>query len=169
MTQLFEEFQAFRRILCICPCCGDLVRVSDLKLKGKGAIAKTWLDKHQKKEQDMAKKAEKFGEREERLREIAREKGRKEAEKVFNNAILPSFKALKLDPFDVKPILNPIDFVVFDGMNKKENIKDVIFLSKMCKSHSLNSIRLQIKKVIADKKYDWQVARIDEAGGIIFE
>ena len=83
MTQLFEEFQAFRRILCICPCCGDLVRVSDLKLKGKGAIAKTWLDKHQKKEQDMAKKAEKFGEREERLREIAREKGRKEAEKVF--------------------------------------------------------------------------------------
>ena len=168
MTQLFEEFQAFRRILCVCPCCGELVRISDLKLKGKGSVAKTWLDKFEKKEQEIANKLEKFDEREAKLREIAVAKGRKEATKVFNNAILPSFKILKLDPFDVKPILNPVDFVVFKGMNQEE-VKDIIFLSKMCQSPSLNATRLQIEKVIADKKYEWQVARIDENGSIVFE
>jgi len=41
------------------------------------------------------------------------------AERVFNQAILPSFKALKLDPFDMKPLLNPVDFVAFKGMTRK--------------------------------------------------
>ncbi len=169
MTELFREFQEFRKILCICPCCGKLVRVSDLRLKVKGITTKTWLDEYQKKEQEILRKEERFDEREEELREIAREKGRKEAEKVFNKAILPSFKALKLDPFDVKPILNPIDFVVFKGMNKVGTISDILFLSKKDNVTSLNSVRQQIQKVVSKKDYEWQVARIDEKGNIRFE
>lgn len=103
MNELFEEFQEFRKILCVCPCCGDLVRVSDLRLKVKGSAIGTWLDDYEKKNQKLDKKEEQFNEGEEELREIAREKGRKEAEKVFNDAISPALKALKLDPFDVKP------------------------------------------------------------------
>ncbi len=169
MTELFREFQEFRKILCVCPCCGELVRVSDLRLKVKGAATKTWLDEYQKKEQEIVKKEGRFDEREEKLREIAREKGRKEAEKAFNNAILPSFKALKLDPFDVKPIFNPIDFVVFKGMNKVGTVSDILFLSKKYNVASLNSVRQQIQKVVSKKDYEWQVARINENGNIVFE
>ena len=164
--KLFKEFQEFRKILCICPCCGEFVRVSDLKLKDKGPAPRTWLDDHEKKEMQMEKKEEWFGEREQKLRESAREKGRKAAEKVFNNAISPAFKALKLDPYDVKPILHPIDFVAFKGMNKQDMISSVLFLSKACNNTILNKIREQVKDAILKKKYDWQVARIDEKGEI---
>jgi len=88
---------------------------------------------------------------------------------VFYNAICPSLKALKLDPFDVKPILHPIDFVVFKGMNKEETISDVIFLSKPYDCPSLNSIRRDIKIAVSKNRYDWQVARIDDKGNIAFE
>jgi len=169
MNLLLEQLQEFRKILCICPCCGEIVRVSDLHLKLKGTTIKTWLDEYQKNEQEIEKKEERFDEREEKLRELAREKGRKEAEKVFNKAILPSFKALKLDPFDVKPILNPVDFIVFKGMNKKETVSDILFLSKEYKIPSLHLIRQQIQKAILQKNYGWQVARIDENGKINFE
>ena len=113
----FEEFQQFRRILCVCPCCEEIVRVSDLRLKTKGPDFGTWLDDFKKKQLELSKEEELFGEKEGELREKAREKGRKEAEKVFYKAICPSLKRLKLDPFDVKPILHPVDFVVFNGMN----------------------------------------------------
>ena len=166
---LFEEFQEFRKILCVCPCCGDLVRVSDLRLKVKGPAPRTWLDDYEKKCIAMDNKEEKFGEKEGKLREIAREKGRKAAEKVFNKAISPALKALRYDPFDVKPILNPIDFLVFCGMNKSDSIKEIVMLSKKCKNAPLTTIRKQVKTVIAKRKYEWQVARIDEAGGIEFE
>ncbi|MBU0536461.1 MAG: hypothetical protein KKE20_05820 [Nanoarchaeota archaeon] len=169
MTELFKEFQEFRKILCVCPCCGDLVRVSDLHLKVKGPAAKTWLDEYDKKSQAMDKKEERFDELEVKLREKAREKGRKEAQKVFNKAISPAFKALKYDPFDVKPILNPVDFVVFKGMDKKESVSDIVMLSKICKNSILNTIRKQVKDAITNKKYEWQVARIDEKGKIRVE
>jgi len=168
MTEFLEEFQGFRKILCICPCCGELTRVSDLKLIAKGTV-NTWLDVYERKEMQLVEKEEKFGEIEVRLREIAVGKGRKEAEKIFNSAVLPYFSALKLDPFDVKPILNPIDFVVFKGMNKKNLISDIVFLSKKSAYSSLNTIRSQIGKVIAEHKYEWQVARINEDGNLIFE
>src|SRR3989338_8622101 len=112
--ELFEEFQELRKILCLCPCCGELVRVSDLKLKVKGSKINTWLDDYERKQQLLANKVESFEEKKSKLREKAVEIGRKEAHRVFNNAISPEFKALKLDPFDLKPIFNPIDFIAFN-------------------------------------------------------
>ena len=62
MTELFEEFQKFRKILCVCPCCGDLVRVSDLRLKLKGRVVRTWLDDYEKLSLTLDKKEERFDE-----------------------------------------------------------------------------------------------------------
>lgn len=76
---------------------------------------------------------------------------------------------MKLDPFDVKPVLNPVDFVVFKGMNEKESISDIIFLSREYNCPSLNKIREQVKTAVEKKQYDWQVARIDKQGNILFE
>lgn len=169
MTELFKEFQEFRKILCLCPCCGAIVRVSDLKLRAKGPAVHTWLDKYETSSRAMERLEERFDKIKDKLREKAVAKGRKEAQKVFNQAIDTTFKALKLDPFDIKPILNPVDFAVFKGMNKKEAVNDVIFLSKESTNALLNKLRQQVKAAVQKKKYDWQVARIDEQGKIEME
>ena len=158
-----------RKILCICPCCGEIVRVSDLHLKVKKPVTKTWLDTYEAKIIEMSKKEEKFDEKEKKLREKAIEKGREEAKKIVNNVVLPIFRKLKLNPFDVKPLLSPVDFLVFDGMTEEEKIKNIIFLSKISKIESMNLIRKQIKEIISQKKYSWQVGRIDNLGGLTFE
>jgi len=166
---LFEEYQLFRRILCICPCCNQLIRVSNLRLKAKGAAPKTWLDKYEAKDLLLTKKEEAFEEQVEKLREEAREKGRKAAEKAFFKAISPSLKKLKLDPFDVKPIFHPIDFIVFKGMNSLRTISDIMLLTREHNCPSINPIREQIKKAVTQNKYEWQVARIEETGNIRIE
>ena len=50
---IFTNFLEFRKILCICPCCNNLTRVSDLRLKAKGKVAKTWLDDFEDKLDSM--------------------------------------------------------------------------------------------------------------------
>ena len=165
---MIEEFQEFRKILCVCPCCGDIVRLSDLRIRSKGPVAKTWLDEYDGKMQALSRREEKFDEKEQILRERARKKGRIAAEKAVNNAISPALRALKLDPFDVKAILNPVDFVVFDGMNKTDSVSSIVFLSKLVRNKELNLIRRQVKKAVVGGKYEWQVARIGEDGGIGF-
>ena len=165
----FEEFQEFRKILCVCPECGEIVRVSDLKLKDKGRVEKTWLDDYERRSLQMGKKEEEFNEIESELREAAVEKGRKEAQKIFNKAIKADLRKLKLDPYDIKPILNPIDFVVFKDMNSKDLISDIVFLSKKIENQNINMLRTQVEKVIEEQNYEWLVARIDNTGQIEFE
>ena len=117
----------------------------------------------------LQRKEEEFDEIEDELRQKAREKGRKQAQKVFNKAISPSFRELRYDPFDIKPVLNPIDFVVFKDMTKKKVVNDIVFLSKKLNNVGINALRKQVKQTIANEKYEWMVARIDEKGNIIYE
>ena len=170
MINLFEEFQVFRRILCVCPCCGEIVRVSDLKLKVKGPSVRTWLDDYNKKIQILENRIERWDDKKEKLKDEATERGRKQAETAINKIIPLPFKHLKIDPFDVKPILNPVDFIIFKGMSKKEKfVDDIMLLSKTVIDPGLNKIREQIKQTVMSKNYEWQVARINEEGKILFE
>lgn len=165
----FEEFQEFRKILCVCPECGEIVRVSDLRLKSKEKVEKTWLDDYDHRSLQMSKKEEEFNEIESELREAAVEKGRKEAQKIFNKAIKADLRKLKLNPYDIKPILNPVDFLVFKDMNSKDTISDIVFLSKKLENQNINRLRAQVKNVIEVKNYEWRVARISNTGQIELE
>lgn len=163
------EFQEFRKILCVCPCCGDILRVSDLRLFSRAKPVNTWLDEYEKKDRLIDKQVERFEDMEEELRAAAIERGRKAASKVFKAAISPAFNALKYDPFDILPIFNPVDFVVFKGMNSKDKVSDVVFLSKAVRNPLLNNLRKQVNKAVEKREYEWKVARIDEKGRIEFE
>lgn len=165
---LFEEYQAFRRILAVCPC-GNLHRVSDLQLISKAKTKeKTWLDKFDLETNKLLNEEQAFEEQKEKLRQAEIEKGRKEAEKVFYKAVCPSLRKLKLNPFDIKPILHPIDFIAFNGMTNEDSISDIRLLTRE-QCAILDPIRKQIKKAVEAKKYDWQVARIDDSGNISME
>ena len=165
----FEEFQEFRKILCVCPDCGKIVRLSDLKLKTKKETDTTWLDYYEYRERLVSSREAEFDAIKGELRKEARIEGRKQAEVVFNNAIKQDFRKMKYDHTDIKPVLNPVDFVVFQDMNKKEEITDLVFLSKKLKNPIINKLRTQVKNSIKKKKYEWMVARIDNEGKIEFE
>lgn len=165
---VFDQFQLFRKILAVCPCCGEIHRVSDLKLAAKGKAEKTWLDEYDADSLKLELKEQEFDEQEDKLREAAKEAGRKQAAKVFQKAICPSLQKLKLNPYDVKPIFHPIDFVAFNGMTDQEEISNILLLARE-QCTMLDPIRKQIKKAVDNYKYDWQVARIDDGGNINLE
>ena len=165
----FEEFQEFRKILCVCPDCGKIVRLSDLKLKTKAKTQDTWLDYYEYRERLVSGREAEFDAVKGELRAAAVAEGRKQAEAVFNKAIKQDFRKMKYDPIDIKPVLNPVDFVVFQDMNKKDEITDLVFLSKKLKNPVINKLRTQVKASIKNKNYEWLVARIDNEGKIEFE
>lgn len=165
----FEEFQEFRKILCVCPDCGKIVRLSDLKLKTKAKTENTWLDYYEYRERLLCGREDEFDAIKGELRKAAVEEGRKQAEVVFNKAIKQEFRKMKYDPSDIKPVLNPVDFLVFQDMNKNEDITDLVFLSRKIQNPTINTLRKQVKNTIEEKNYEWLVARIDNEGKIEFE
>ncbi len=87
----------------------------------------------------------------------------------MKKCLCPEFARLRYDPYDIKAILHPVDFVVFDGMNKSSEVKDVIFLSRKTQNRELNLIWKSIKNTIEDENYDWKVARITIDGKMKLE
>ena len=162
-------FQSLRTILCVCPHCNDILRLSDLHLSYKGKAPRTWLDAYDKETITLEEKEEEFDEKEDGLREVARERGRVKVPKLVRKSMNTEFAKLGYDPYDIKALLHPVDFVVFDGMNDKEEIDNVVFLSTLTKNNDLAKLRKSVKSTIAKRNYDWQVARVNINGKIEYD
>jgi len=169
MVESFVQmFNQLKTIHCMCPKCDNLMRVSDLQLVSKEKTAKTWLDILDAKTKRIDKKEEKFEEEEDNIREQARERGRKQVPKLINQSMNKNFAKLKYDPYDVKAILHPIDFVVFDGMNKGQ-VEDVTLISNKTTNLHMQRLHKAIAEAVKIKSYDWKVLHVAQDGEVTYK
>ena len=110
-----EAFTGFQRLYGLCPCCGELFRLSEAAIFVSTPPPKTDFDKLREEEDKLEAAMSRFEGIEEGVREGARAKG-KAAAKSRLAAIAPFFTAKKIDPNDVKVLFDPILYLVFQGM-----------------------------------------------------
>jgi len=168
-------FQQLKTILCVCPHCKSMLRLSDLNLRDKSEAPKTFLDEYELKEKSLDIKDEKiqnkeneFAEKEKTIRKKAVLRGRSQVVKTVLNSMDDYFTKMKYNPYDIKPILHPVDYVIYEGMNDKK-MNDVVFLSKKTKNPYINKLHMSINEIINKELYDFKVARIDIDGSVSFE
>jgi predicted Holliday junction resolvase-like endonuclease len=166
MSQIVETFQAFRRVLCLCPHCNSIMRLSDLRLRYRGVGPKTWLDTFGREVSVIERKEGLFDEKENKLRDEAAERGRRRVPALVRKSMDSQFARLKYNPYDIKALLHPVDFVVFDGLDSKDKLRQIVFLSKRVENDWLNSLRSSVQKAVEQKNYNWQVARVSVDGAI---
>lgn len=174
MSKLLETFQSFRTIYCICPCCNELMRFSDIRLQYAGEAPETWLDKHEVKTLNFEKKENRFKEKEKDLRKKSTEKGRSQVPALVKRCFDKNLAKLPYDPYDIKALWHPIDFVIFNGLNrfnekKSDVIDDIVLISKKAKDKELNEVRKTVKETIENEEYDWRIARVTDRGVITLE
>lgn len=146
-----------------------MIRLSDLQLKYSGKAPKTWLDRYDSNLLKLEKREERFEENESKIRAKSIERGRKKVPVMIKNCLSPEFKNLSFDPYDIKALMHPVDFVVFNGLNHGKKVDDVTFLSRTPGTETQTQILNTIKETIAQKNYDWKVARITIDGEVGFE
>jgi predicted Holliday junction resolvase-like endonuclease len=169
MNDILGVFQSFRRILCVCPHCGEIRRLSDLHLKYAGKAPKTWLDTYESKIVRLMEKEELFKTQEKEIREKSIERGRKKVPKLVEKCLCPEFKNLKYDPYDIKAIMHPVDFIVFDGLNEGQELESITFLSRKPLNQEQKTIIGSIGKTVDNGDYEWKVARITLDAKIRYE
>lgn len=169
MVQSFVDmFNQLKTVHCMCPNCDGLMRVSDLKLISKEKTEKTWLDTLDTKTKQIDSKEDKFAEEENNIREESRKRGREQVPKLINKSLNKNFLKLKYDPYDVKAILHPVDFVAFKGMNEGQ-VENVTLLSNKNASPHMQSIHRAIAEAIKTKSYDWKVLHVAEDGEVTYK
>lgn len=160
-------FKAQRNIFGLCPLCGEIFRLSEIKISYKRKFPIDWYD-------NLLAEGEKLDEREINLEEklkIIREKATERARRVLLPKLLrkvdPLFTSLGYFPQDAKAIFDPIDFVVFDGMNRDENVRRIVFMDHQTENRDQRIIQKSIEKTIEKERYEWETIRISSKTGEI--
>jgi len=171
MAGLVDTFQALSGILVVCPCCGDLLRLADLKLRYTGKYERTVLDDLQKRQRILDRKAEsllrrqeRFDEREAELRREAAARGRRRMRRVIHR-IDPAIRKLQYHPQDIKTLCFPVDPIVFDGLNDGERVKNVIFIARS-RSRTITSLRRSIDSALSRGRCVWETIRVGTDGSL---
>ena len=158
-------FKAQRNIFGLCPMCGEVFRLSEIKISYKRKFPIDWYDK-------LLVEVEKLDEKEMKLEEklkIIREKATEYARRILLPKLLrkvdPLFTSLGYFPQDAKAIFDPIDFVVFDGMNRDEKVKRVVFMDQQTENRNQRVIQKSIEKTIEKERYEWETIRISPKTG----
>ena len=167
-SSFVELFHQFKTIICLCPKCYNLSRLGDLHLRSKEKAPKTWLDDFDFAVQKLQEQEDKFGEEEKEIREKAAERGRAKVRELIKQSMDAQFAKLNYDPYDIKAILHPVEFVIFNGMNSG-NLNNVVLLSRLSSNPNLQILQKGVAKAVEAKQYEWKVARVSLDGNIEFE
>ena len=173
---LLSNQQLLRKIFGVCPCCGELFRLSDLEIHEKKMTSKEtrggkkkdfdWLERIELLEEKADNLETRIEERESGVREAAREAGRKAAEKAMELAIRKVdsvFTPAKLDARDSKVIFHPIDFVVFNGLQHR-NIDKIMMLDRKPQNKAHDELQKKIISVVKRKAFEWRTIHVAEDG-----
>jgi predicted Holliday junction resolvase-like endonuclease len=177
MNNLIYVIDELQAIYGFCPCCGEIFRLADAKLKFPSSISKDdpifkvklFESKVSKQQESLERYEEKMDAALVLARERAQSKGRKLAKKRLKS-IDPIFSGRNIDSQDVKTIFDPVDFIVFDKMNSESGIiKGIEFIALEPKSKKRELVLNSIDKAIRRGDLDFKVIRVDKQGEIEVE
>jgi predicted Holliday junction resolvase-like endonuclease len=164
-SPLVATFQDFRRILGVCPCCGEVFRLADLKIAYRARPTVTWLDRLEAEEDRQERAEDRFAEDEQRIRELARERGRRALPRLLREAE-PVFACRGYFAHDVKPLFDPVDYIVFDGMNGSPGVKRVVLFDGPGARHVRERAQRSIQRALEAGNYEWKTVRMAKDGRI---
>ena len=164
MGDLTKAFAEFNAIIGICPCCGDISRLSEMRPYLKGAKPSSEFDLLDAEERRLDRIEEALEEQVERLREKARELGRKEAARRLKAAD-PCFAGCGIDPQDVKVLFDPVEYIVFDGMAKKA-LRKIWFVGEQPAGKADERLQTSLQDAVRKGNLEFITLRVTNDGKV---
>jgi predicted Holliday junction resolvase-like endonuclease len=167
-SDIIRFFAIQRSIFGLCPCCGELFRLTDTKVFLKTKPKKDWMDILRARDGRLNQVEERIDDAEEALRENARVLGRRTAQLAIRR-IDPVFAPRRLNADDAKVLFHPVDYVVFRGMKDQGTIREIVFLDGEAAGPVRKRLQKSIERTVESANYEWLTIRVQEDGEIIEE
>ena len=151
------------QIFGVCPCCDELFRLSDCELFARSRPPSTWFDRLEEQEIRLEEREEALEARLEDLREAARSKGRRRAQRTVEK-VDRIFSPQKLHADDAKTICHPIDYVVFDGLNHRAAVSRLVLLDREPDSPARERLQGSVRRAVEQGNFVWRELHVSDQG-----
>ncbi len=171
MNILVQTIDGIQEVLAICPCCGEIFRLVEGKFIFPQKRPKTceYLElvalegKVSDDEERLASAEERFEERMRAQRQKFVELGRRQAKKKLKK-IDPTFSAKDIDPQDVKVIFDPVEYLIFHGLNSEDGVDLLEFVSRSPDDKRQEAIVLSVEETIRDGNVEFETLHMRDDG-----
>ena len=175
MNVLARAIDGMQELLAVCPCCGEIFRLVEGKFvfPEKRPEPCEYFELYgferrlDKEEQRLSSAEERFEERLKAQRQKLTDLGRKKAKRKLRR-IDPTFSAKNIDPQDVKVIFDPVEYVIFHGLNSDYEVGLVEFVSRVPQNtrqeSTAKSIERAIERAIRSGNVDFETLRLKDDG-----
>jgi predicted Holliday junction resolvase-like endonuclease len=171
MNILAQTIDGMQELLAICPCCGEIFRLVEGKFIFPEARPKPCeyleliaIEGRLSDEGDrLDSSEERFEERMRAQRQKFIEQGRRQAKKKLKK-IDPTFSAKDIDPQDVKVIFDPVEYLIFHGLNSDDGVEMVEFVSRSPESRTQESTVKSIDRTVRAGDVDFETLHMKDDG-----
>lgn len=78
---------------------------------------------------------------------------------MYLQEIAPALPGFSYDCHDCRALFDPIDYIVFEGLTKKNRVESIQVIDIKTGGSSLNDHQIQIKDAIEKKRVEWETYR----------
>ncbi len=161
MNPVVSLFALQSQVFGVCPCCGELFRLSDCDLFARSRPPRTWLDALEEKEMRLDEREDALESRLDNLRDAARGQGRHKARKLVAK-VDRIFSPLRLHADDAKTLCHPIDYIVFDGLNSGSTVKRMVLLDREPDSTARETLQGSVRRALKRGNIVWNELHVSE-------
>ena len=138
-----------------CPCCGEPILLKDAGL--------FYLD-------DFSPEAEKLYQQKLTECKIREKEIREERKAIFKRSetatesinigfilerVAPSMKDFRFDRNDCRSLFDPIDYIIFEGLSKKNSVSKILFVEIKTGKARLNDHQKDVRSLVERKQVSW--------------
>lgn len=164
---LVVALRELQSVLCICPCCGELFRLSEGRLFYDSPPRRTWFDALQREKERLERAEDRFEEERQKLGEMSRQSVERKLRRALRERD-PVLTPRGYYPKDARPLLDPVDFVVFDGMNLRGRVREVVLLDHVAEDRGRERVQTSLERALERGNLGWSVVRVGEDGQVRF-
>lgn len=143
---------------CECPCgCGEEIKLKDADLFYLNNFSESGKEAQKALLEDLKQQRAEL-----KAREVNMTKRPQTTAKAVNigfilERIAPAFDNFPFEHNDCRSLFDPIDYVIFEGLNKKGEVTKIIFTDIKTGAARLNNHQKEIKSLIQNKKVEFKL------------
>jgi predicted Holliday junction resolvase-like endonuclease len=163
--RLGAVLRGLQEILCVCPCCGEIFRLSEARLYYGRLPRPSWFDELREETERLELAESRLQEELERLRERAGAQAERKVRRELRSRD-KLFTPLGYYPKDARALLDPVDYVVFDGLSTGERVRSVVLLDLPARDAERERVQQSIERVVERGYVEWRELRVRDDGSV---
>ncbi len=138
-----------------CPCCGESILLKDAGLFYLDNFTPNAEELYQERLEDLKEQRGELRERRRSIPQISETKAKAVNIGFILERIAPSMEEFCFDRNDCRSLFDPIDYIIFEGLNKKGSVSKILFAEIKTGRARLTEKQREIRQLVERKHVSW--------------